>query len=91
MKLSSDRIESFCGDVLPLRLESEEDISREDINWEAARGRLRVYGNEEIVPFPPRNARYVKFSALGTVGAYRGTGKLKDANVMIAELSLFTK
>lgn len=62
-----------------------------EIFTEAARGRLRVYGNEEIVPFPSRNARYVKFSALGTVGAYRGTGKLKDANVMIAELSLFTK
>ncbi|MBE6597604.1 MAG: hypothetical protein E7641_08060 [Ruminococcaceae bacterium] len=33
IKLSHERINSFCGDVLPLYLVSEQDLSKENIQW----------------------------------------------------------
>ena len=33
MKLSKAKIESFCGDVLPIELISDTDITKADIKW----------------------------------------------------------
>ena len=33
--ISKDKIETFCGNVFSLRLVSDEDISKKDINWES--------------------------------------------------------
>ena len=50
VKLSSSEIKSFCGDVVPLRLPSEEDISQADIRWstEGDAVRIRMFDEGEF-------------------------------------------
>lgn len=42
LKLSHSKINSFCGDVIALRLLSENDISNEDIKWYADNENIRI-------------------------------------------------
>jgi len=56
---------------------------------EQAKGVLRVFGAEEIIPFPPHSARYLKLEVLSTTGAESTYPALADARVQIGELTVF--
>lgn len=51
--LSREEIRSFAGDVVALRLESEEDISREEITWrkDSDRIKFKTFTDDEHFPF----------------------------------------
>ena len=51
--LSKERIETFCGNVLPLQLLAEEDLTREPIRWsvEGDAVTIRDFATSEEFPF----------------------------------------
>lgn len=53
MKLSHSKIESFCGDVLPLNIIADRDLSAENIKWYSDNENVKITGfsNEELLPF----------------------------------------
>ena len=53
MKLTSAKIESYVGDILPLKLICERDISRENIVWgvEGDAVTLREFSSDDKMPF----------------------------------------
>lgn len=53
VRFSRESIDSFCGDVLPLRLVTDRDISSENIKWRAEGDAvlLRTFDGEEEFPF----------------------------------------
>lgn len=61
-------------------------------NWEVCTERIaRMFGREEIFEFPDREARYVKFEVLSSLGVESDWPQLAEAKVSIAELSVFSK
>jgi len=54
-------------------------------------GTARVFGREEVFTFPEVQARYVRFEILGTVGKASGWKKYEDANLEVAEISVFAR
>ena len=52
---------------------------------------VRIFGNEQIYPFPPVKAKYVKFDVLSTVGTDSYEKKYSHGNVCIGNLTLFGK
>jgi len=54
-------------------------------------GTVRVFGNEQIYPFSPVKAKYVKFDVLSTVGTDSYEKKHSHNNVYIGNLTLFSK
>ena len=67
----------------------EISTSLDGVHFEpCAAGQLRVFSGEEIIPFAPRKARYVRFRALNTTGA-EWRKAYADRCLQIAELSVF--
>ncbi len=56
---------------------------------EKAKGVLRIFGAEEIIPMEEHTARYIRFEVLSTVGKESEYPALLDQTVHIAELSVF--
>ena len=54
-----------------------------------ATGKLRIFGGEEILPFPQQTARYVKFKVLSTIGKFSDYKAFADARICISELTVF--
>ena len=54
-------------------------------------GTVRIFGNEQIYPFAPVKAKYVKFDVLSTVGTDSYEKKHSHNNVYIGNLTLFGK
>ncbi|MBE6650120.1 MAG: discoidin domain-containing protein [Ruminococcaceae bacterium] len=52
-------------------------------------GFVRIYGGEEILPFDPVEARYIRFDVLSTVGKATDRKELPHSPVTIAELSVY--
>lgn len=52
-------------------------------------GYVRTYGGEEILPFDPVEARYIRFDVLSTVGKATDRKELPHSPVTIAELSVY--
>ncbi len=52
-------------------------------------GTVRIFGNEQIFPFAPVKAKYVKFEVLSTVGTDSYIKKHQNNNVYIGNLTLF--
>lgn len=51
----------------------------------------RMFGREEIFEFPEREARYVKFQVLSSVGLESAWPRFAQSKVSIAELTVFSK
>ena len=51
----------------------------------------RMFGREEIFEFPEREARYVKFQVLSSVGLESAIPRFAQSKVSIAELTVFSK
>ncbi len=67
----------------------EISTSLDGVHFEpCAQGQLRVFSGEEIIPFAPRKARYVRFRAINTTGA-EWRKAYADRHLQIAELSVF--
>lgn len=56
-----------------------------------AEGLLRVFGGEEVIRFPVRTARFIRFEALSTVGKNSGLPQYAGARPIIGELTAFTE
>lgn len=56
---------------------------------EKASGVFRIFGAETLLRFPCHDARYVRLEILSTVGANCGLPAYRDANVTLAELTVF--
>lgn len=56
----------------------------------AAQGIFRVFGGEELIRFPSREARFVKLEIVSTCGAASLWEQYQDANVVIGELTVYT-
>lgn len=52
-------------------------------------GVLRIFGAEEIISFPPHQARYLKFEVLSTTGQESCYPALREQRVQIGELTVF--
>jgi hypothetical protein len=57
---------------------------------QCAAGKIRVFGDEQILSFPAHEARYIRFDALSTMGKESDRPELADSSVTIGELSVFT-
>ena len=55
MKLSKAKIESFCGDVLPIELISDTDITKADIKWYVKGDSVSVRSFTDDDPYSYRN------------------------------------
>lgn len=67
----------------------EISTSLDGVHFEpCAQGQIRVFSGEEILPFAPRKARYVRFRAINTTGA-EWRKAYADRHLQIAELSVF--
>ena len=56
---------------------------------ECKRSRAQTLGSENIISFPERDARFVRFVALSSVGSASRVAKYADRSVKIANLSVF--
>lgn len=56
---------------------------------EIKRGRLRVFGKEELITFEPCVARYIKFEVISSTGRACELEKYKNSPVQIGELTVF--
>ncbi len=56
---------------------------------EVKRGVIKVFGDEVILDFAPTSAKFIKFEALSTVGYESDFPKYLDANVRIANISIY--
>ena len=56
---------------------------------EKASGLFRIFGEETVIPFAEHSARFVKLEILSTVGANSGLPAYLDANITLAELTVF--
>ena len=54
-------------------------------------GTVRIFGNEQVYPFEPRKAKYVKFDVLSTIGTDSYVKKHQNNTVLIGNLSFFVK
>lgn len=54
-------------------------------------GAIRAFGDEEILPFPPTLARYLRFEVRSTVGEQSGIPALRGTCPSFGELSVFAK
>lgn len=65
-------------------------VSSDGENYDEVRsGRILVFGDEVLLGFEPREAKYVRLECLSTVGKESSVGEYSDAKVRISELSLF--
>ena len=56
---------------------------------EKASGVFRIFGEETVIPFARSRARFLELEVLSTVGANCGLPAYRDANVTLAELTVF--
>jgi hypothetical protein len=54
-------------------------------------GAIRAFGDEEILPFRPTLARYLRFEVRSTVGEQSGIPALRGTCPSFGELSVFAK
>lgn len=54
-------------------------------------GYVRAFGGEDVLPFEPTVARYVRFEVLSTVGKDTERAEFANAEVKISELSIFER
>ena len=99
-RLSKNEVNSYVGDVFPVKVVSDEDISGVSVKWsvlgDAAgyrsfEGDMRVYSGEEIFEFEKRSARFVKFGALTTVAEEYGREKCFNKGIIVGVLSILNK
>lgn len=65
--------------------------STDGVNYErCADGLFRIFGSEEIIEFPEREARFIKLEILSNVGKFKG-GEFENANTAFGELTVFKK
>lgn len=55
-----------------------------------AQGQFRVFGGEEVIPFPEHKARYLRLEVLSTCGRDSRRAAFADARVAMAELTPYT-
>lgn len=77
IRLSKEKIDTFCGDVVALQLIADEDLSYEPITWSAEGEVLSVKGFADDEEFPFRNGVLLTMKQAGT------------ATVSISELTPF--
>lgn len=61
MKLSKTKISSFCGDVLPIELISENDITKADIEWYVKGDAVTVRAFSKDEPYSYKNQALITF------------------------------
>lgn len=54
-------------------------------------GVFRIFSGEDVIRFPQHPARFVKLEIFSTVGVNSGRGLYDDANVSVAELTVYRK
>ena len=61
MKLSKTRIDSFCGDVLPIELVADTDISKSNIKWSVTGDAVSVRSFSADAPYSHTNQALITF------------------------------
>lgn len=84
IRLSKEKIETFCGDVVALQLIADEDLSYEPITWSAEGEVLSVKGFADDEEFPFRNGVLLTMKQAGnTTVTAEYQGKRYDCPVTV--------
>ena len=79
-----------CTHVAQLLGKFKLEVSVDGVNYEeAVRRNMRSYGSEQVTPFSPKEARYLRLTILTSVGMERGTPMYRDIPAAIGELSVY--
>ena len=79
-----------CTHVAQLLGKFKLEVTVDGVTYEeVVRRNMRSYGSEQVTPFAPRKARYLRLTILTSVGMERGTPKYRDIPAAIGELSIY--
>lgn len=77
MKLSHCKIESFCGDVLPLNIVSDIDVSDKEIKWYTDNDNIKVRGFSDANPLPFNDGVLITLMGVGSAKVFAEIGDEK--------------
>lgn len=76
MKLTHSKIKSFCGDVLPLSVVSDRDISSESIKWYTDNCNVKIREFSDANPLPFNDSVLVSLRAVGETKVFAEIGEV---------------
>ena len=92
MKLSKSKIESFCGDVLPLYIVADRDVSAVDIKWYTDNQNVKIRGFSDAENMPFNDGVLITLMGVGSAKVFAEIeGETLCCEVKVRERRRFKK